>query len=219
MNTKRRECGDETHGARLSSSHSLHWSRKDSGTPCIINPPIRLKATSSRGSKGNSTEKLTSVAFLSSFAFLVSKGVLSHMIHAHDIHAGIPRERFPQGEPTETSKQPIRTRYLGHVTSYQGPVFLDSVGSANYKLQLLRLLLPNKTRLYVYVPRAPKRVYSRTPIYRDPRGKGFCPVNRGARYIGVKYREIPISGEIYHPGKSGFRIRQTQLNNQSELVI
>ena len=29
--------------------------------------------------------------------------------------------------------------------------------------------------------------YSRTPIYRDARGKGFCPVNRGARYIGVKY--------------------------------
>eukprot|EP00116_Pleurobrachia_bachei_P006016 sb/3466278/ len=24
--------------------------------------------------------------------------------------------------------------------------------------------------------------------YQDPRGKGFCPVNRGARYIGVKYR-------------------------------
>ena len=30
--------------------------------------------------------------------------------------------------------------------------------------------------------------YSRTPIYRDARGKGLCPVNRGARYIGVKYR-------------------------------
>eukprot|EP00116_Pleurobrachia_bachei_P003983 sb/3464245/ len=30
--------------------------------------------------------------------------------------------------------------------------------------------------------------YSRTPIYRDPRGKGFCHVNRGARYIVVKYR-------------------------------
>eukprot|EP00116_Pleurobrachia_bachei_P006355 sb/3466617/ len=28
-----------------------------------------------------------------------------------------------------TSKQPIRTRYLGHVTGYQGPVFPDSVGS------------------------------------------------------------------------------------------
>jgi hypothetical protein len=31
-------------------------------------------------------------------------------------------------------------------------------------------------------------IYSRTPIYRDARGKGFCPVNRGARYIGVIYR-------------------------------
>ena len=31
-----------------------------------------------------------------------------------------------------------------------------------------------------------KGMYSRTPIYRDARGKGFCPVNRGARYIGVK---------------------------------
>eukprot|EP00116_Pleurobrachia_bachei_P006526 sb/3466788/ len=35
-------------------------------------------------------------------------------------------------EPTETSKQPIRSRYLGHVTGYwlstnQGPVFPDSV--------------------------------------------------------------------------------------------
>eukprot|EP00116_Pleurobrachia_bachei_P003683 sb/3463945/ len=28
--------------------------------------------------------------------------------------------------------------------------------------------------------------YSRTPIYRDARGKGFCPVNRGAPYIVVK---------------------------------
>eukprot|EP00116_Pleurobrachia_bachei_P002491 sb/3462753/ len=37
-------------------------------------------------------------------------------------------------EPTDTSKQPIRTLYLGHVTGYQlsanqGPVFPDSVGS------------------------------------------------------------------------------------------
>eukprot|EP00116_Pleurobrachia_bachei_P005482 sb/3465744/ len=47
--------------------------------------------------------------------------------------------------------------------------------------------------------------YSRTPIYRDARGKGFYPVNRGARYIGVKYRLFPISGEVYPPGKSGFR--------------
>eukprot|EP00116_Pleurobrachia_bachei_P012770 sb/3473032/ len=31
---------------------------------------------------------------------------------------------------------------------------------------------------------------SRTPIYRDNQGnrKGFCPVNRGTRYIGVIYR-------------------------------
>eukprot|EP00116_Pleurobrachia_bachei_P007391 sb/3467653/ len=48
-------------------------------------------------------------------------------------------------------------------------------------------------------------IYSRTPIYRDARGKGFCPVNRGARYIGVKYRQFPISGEVYPPGKSGAR--------------
>eukprot|EP00116_Pleurobrachia_bachei_P016989 sb/3477251/ len=38
-------------------------------------------------------------------------------------------------EPAETSKQPIRTRYLGHVTGYQpitqGPIFNDSVGSWN----------------------------------------------------------------------------------------
>ena len=47
--------------------------------------------------------------------------------------------------------------------------------------------------------------YSRTPIYRDARGKGFCPVNRGARYIGVKYRKFPILGEVDPPGKSGFR--------------
>eukprot|EP00116_Pleurobrachia_bachei_P011676 sb/3471938/ len=35
-------------------------------------------------------------------------------------------------EPTETSKQPIRTPYLGHVdwlSANQGPVFPDSVGS------------------------------------------------------------------------------------------
>eukprot|EP00116_Pleurobrachia_bachei_P012136 sb/3472398/ len=48
-------------------------------------------------------------------------------------------------------------------------------------------------------------VESRTPIYRDARGKGFCPVNRGDRYIGVKDRYFPISGELYPPGKSGFR--------------
>eukprot|EP00116_Pleurobrachia_bachei_P008609 sb/3468871/ len=56
-------------------------------------------------------------------------------------------------------------------------------------------------------------MYSRTPIYRDPRGKGFCPVNRGTRYIGMKYRSFPISGKfivpvnrgsgISGPGKSG----------------
>eukprot|EP00116_Pleurobrachia_bachei_P006873 sb/3467135/ len=38
-------------------------------------------------------------------------------------------------EPTETSKQPIRTRCLGHVTAYQ-PVFPDSVGS---RIELARL--------------------------------------------------------------------------------
>eukprot|EP00116_Pleurobrachia_bachei_P011816 sb/3472078/ len=43
----------------------------------------------------------------------------------------------------------------------------------------------------------------RTPIYRDARGKGFCPVNRGARYIGVKDRYLPKSGEVFPPGKSG----------------
>ena len=37
-------------------------------------------------------------------------------------------------EATESSKQPIRARYLGHVTGYQpirvqGPVFRDSAGS------------------------------------------------------------------------------------------
>eukprot|EP00116_Pleurobrachia_bachei_P012336 sb/3472598/ len=37
-------------------------------------------------------------------------------------------------------------------------------------------------KTYIYI------IYSRTPFYRDARGKGFCPVNRGARYIGVKYR-------------------------------
>eukprot|EP00116_Pleurobrachia_bachei_P018230 sb/3478492/ len=53
--------------------------------------------------------------------------------------------------------------------------------------------------------------YSRTPIYRDPRGKGFCPVNRGARYIGMKflYRGkfiLPVNrgSGISGPGKSGF---------------
>ena len=34
----------------------------------------------------------------------------------------------------------------------------------------------------------PITLYSRTPIYRDTREKGFCPVNQGGRYIGVKYR-------------------------------
>eukprot|EP00116_Pleurobrachia_bachei_P014778 sb/3475040/ len=34
--------------------------------------------------------------------------------------------------------------------------------------------------------------YSRTPIYRDARGKGFCPVNRGARYTEVKYCTVQI---------------------------
>eukprot|EP00116_Pleurobrachia_bachei_P005031 sb/3465293/ len=61
-------------------------------------------------------------------------------------------------EPTETSKQPIRARYLGHVTGYQ----------------------PIRDQHFLI-----RSVYSRTPIYRDPRGKPFCPVNRGARYIGV----------------------------------
>eukprot|EP00116_Pleurobrachia_bachei_P012911 sb/3473173/ len=49
-------------------------------------------------------------------------------------HGGIPVPRSEcdtQQEPTETSKQPIRTRYLGHVdwlSANQGPVFPDSVG-------------------------------------------------------------------------------------------
>eukprot|EP00116_Pleurobrachia_bachei_P008853 sb/3469115/ len=61
--------------------------------------------------------------------------------------------------------------------------------------------------------------YSRTPIYRDARGKGFCPVNRGARYIGVKYRKFPILGKFTlpvnrgsgksGPGKSGSDLRGT----------
>eukprot|EP00116_Pleurobrachia_bachei_P008489 sb/3468751/ len=33
-------------------------------------------------------------------------------------------------EPTETSKQPIRTRYLGKLSANQGPVFPDLVGKA-----------------------------------------------------------------------------------------
>eukprot|EP00116_Pleurobrachia_bachei_P019089 sb/3479351/ len=49
--------------------------------------------------------------------------------------------------------------------------------------------------------------YARMPIYRDARGKGFCPVNRGARcpvyLIGVGYEYIRIFGEVYPPGKSG----------------
>eukprot|EP00116_Pleurobrachia_bachei_P005869 sb/3466131/ len=62
---------------------------------------------------------------------------------------------------------------------------------------------PNKSESNDEINRV--HTYSRTPIYRDARGKGFCPVNRGAQYIGVKYRLFPISGEFYPPGKSGFR--------------
>jgi len=44
-------------------------------------------------------------------------------------------------EPTETSQQPIRTRYLGHVTGYQPIrdqyVFPDSVGSWRTNLVIL----------------------------------------------------------------------------------
>eukprot|EP00116_Pleurobrachia_bachei_P010013 sb/3470275/ len=36
---------------------------------------------------------------------------------------------LPFRKRPKTSKQPIRTRYLGHVTANQGPVFPDSVGS------------------------------------------------------------------------------------------
>eukprot|EP00116_Pleurobrachia_bachei_P016210 sb/3476472/ len=32
---------------------------------------------------------------------------------------GLGELHAPRGEPTEISKQPIRTRYLGHVTGYQ----------------------------------------------------------------------------------------------------
>eukprot|EP00116_Pleurobrachia_bachei_P017169 sb/3477431/ len=38
--------------------------------------------------------------------------------HAHTTYQGVvPQDR--NQEPTETSKQPIRSRYLGHVTGYQ----------------------------------------------------------------------------------------------------
>eukprot|EP00116_Pleurobrachia_bachei_P004577 sb/3464839/ len=39
-------------------------------------------------------------------------------------------------EPTETSKQPIRTRYLGHVTGYQPIRDLDLVGSCSQNITL-----------------------------------------------------------------------------------
>eukprot|EP00116_Pleurobrachia_bachei_P015701 sb/3475963/ len=53
-------------------------------------------------------------------------------------------------------------------------------------------------------PGREKIKYSRTPIYRDARGKGFCLVNRGSRYIRVKYCLFPILGEDHAPRKSGF---------------
>eukprot|EP00116_Pleurobrachia_bachei_P017422 sb/3477684/ len=64
--------------------------------------------------------------------------------------------------------------------------------------------------LPVYLGVTSQRRYSRTPIYRDAWGKGFCPVNRGARYIGVIYRIfcpfiLPVnrgSGKL-GPDKSG----------------
>eukprot|EP00116_Pleurobrachia_bachei_P010405 sb/3470667/ len=55
-------------------------------------------------------------------------------------------------EPIETSKQPIRTRCLGHVTGYQpirpqGPVFSDSVGSWNSQFS------PGHHRYLLHPPR------------------------------------------------------------------
>ena len=46
----------------------------------------------------------------------------------------MPEVHLKARQPTELSKQPIRTHYLGHVTgdwlsANQGPVFPDSVGS------------------------------------------------------------------------------------------
>eukprot|EP00116_Pleurobrachia_bachei_P000851 sb/3461113/ len=52
------------------------------------------------------------------------------------------------------------------------------------KVQIVRIKVRIKVRINVKIVRI--KVYSRTPIYRDARGKGFCPVNRGVRYIGVK---------------------------------
>eukprot|EP00116_Pleurobrachia_bachei_P000234 sb/3460496/ len=88
----------------------------------------------------------------------------------------------------ETSEQPIRTCYLGHVTGYQ-PI--------RGKYLLIRLLLhvqsdpdlgtPSGQRLLSTKSGYPKigvRLYCSD---RDARGKEFCPVNRGAWYIGKIY--------------------------------
>ena len=64
-------------------------------------------------------------------------------------HHNLAFSRYSEGspsevqQPTESSKQPIITRYLGHMTGYhpitnQGPVFPDSVGSFEFTQQRIR---------------------------------------------------------------------------------
>eukprot|EP00116_Pleurobrachia_bachei_P016258 sb/3476520/ len=57
-------------------------------------------------------------------------------------------------EPTETSKQPIRTRYLGHVTGYQ-PIrdryFLIRLSKVRFKRLDLRFLIPGNWSIARYI--------------------------------------------------------------------
>eukprot|EP00116_Pleurobrachia_bachei_P002266 sb/3462528/ len=104
------------------------------------------------------------------------------------------------GESADTSKKTIRTRYLGHVTVYQ------PIRDQYFLIRSIALAKEGLLQTLEFPHNHPEKIeYSRTPIYRDARGKGFCQVNRGARYIGVKYRKFPILGEVDPPGKSGFR--------------
>eukprot|EP00116_Pleurobrachia_bachei_P011566 sb/3471828/ len=95
-------------------------------------------------------------------------------------------------EPTETSKQPITTCYLGHVTGFKpirdpGPVFLDSVGS--WKLAGYGSFLVQSTHLSAL------SLHASYPSFNSPLPP---PVLLTLEHCNTTFRLIS-SSEVYSP--------------------
>eukprot|EP00116_Pleurobrachia_bachei_P015775 sb/3476037/ len=118
------------------------------------------------------------------------------------IQRPIPNKK-PSNQPTDTSKQPIRTRYLGHVTGYQGP------GTRN---------------IWTIIPFT---VILQTENANEEIEKKLVDEQSPSLYLNFtnEARKV-VSGHGDHSPCSTLLIayfnsrnRPTQVNNQSELVI